>query len=73
MLVPTTFTPRPTPARVKGLTRLTEKGRLTYVYNPLTTMSPTPSMWLVILPDSAARLGVLQGHASTVTPASAGG
>ena len=69
-LVSTTFATHAPRPRAEGLARLNASNRLAYVYNPLTNVSPTPSMWLVILPDSATRSKVLQGHASTVIAAS---
>jgi hypothetical protein len=73
LLTPTTYTTHATRPRSEGLTRLSEKGRLAYVYNPLSSKTPTPSKWLVIFPDADSRSKLLQGHASTVVTSTATG
>jgi hypothetical protein len=71
LLTPTTYVTHAPRPRSDGLVRLNDKGRLAYVYNPLPNESPTPSMWLVIFPDSGTRSKFLQGHASTVVTSTA--
>jgi hypothetical protein len=73
LLTPTTYTTHAPRPRGDGLTRLNEKGRLAYIYNPLSELTPTPSKWLVVFPDSASRSKFLQGRASTVVTSTATG
>jgi len=71
LLVPATYVSHHPKGRSNGLINLSEKGRLVYVHNPLSSETPVPSLWLVVLPDTDARAQYLQGHSSAVVPSSA--